>query len=204
MSGTAAVDIANIALITIGEDPITSLEEPDRKAARIANERFDTIRDALLREYKWNFATKIVSIAGSPLAAPAFGFRYESPLPSGSAASALPYCLRIWRVNTTSAWAVRGRTVLSAQIPPLTIEYVYRETVVANYDPLFTELLGAHMAVLLLGTLGTMEGRKRIQALQSFLRDRRAEARRADAMEQSPDTLGDGSGGTWIQSRRVS
>lgn len=53
------VEAANGALAEIGEPPIASLDEP-RAAARVCKSRFHDVRDALLREADWNFATAYV------------------------------------------------------------------------------------------------------------------------------------------------
>lgn len=51
------VDIVNNALSKIGQPPITALTD-DVERARLANRLFATIRDAVLRDYDWNFALK--------------------------------------------------------------------------------------------------------------------------------------------------
>ncbi len=50
------VEAANGGLSEIGEPPIASLDEP-RAAARVCKSRFHDVRDTLLREVDWNFAT---------------------------------------------------------------------------------------------------------------------------------------------------
>ena len=50
---TAAVDIANSALNTLGATNITALTE-DTKTARICNQRYSFVRDAVFRAHPWN------------------------------------------------------------------------------------------------------------------------------------------------------
>lgn len=56
------VDIVNNALSKLGQSPITALTD-DVERARLANRIFTTIRDAVLRDYDWNFALKRASIS---------------------------------------------------------------------------------------------------------------------------------------------
>ncbi len=57
------VEIGNFALSKIGHDEfITSLGE-DSKAARHINVNYEQVRDEVLRDHTWNFATKRVVLA---------------------------------------------------------------------------------------------------------------------------------------------
>jgi hypothetical protein len=56
-STLAEVDIVNMALRLLGDDSITTLSDTTRRA-QIANEFWDTVRDATLAEHPWNFNTK--------------------------------------------------------------------------------------------------------------------------------------------------
>ena len=61
------VDIANIALSNLGEQPISSLSEANQRA-RAVNGRIDDVRDLVLRSHLWNCAL-LVQAMGCRLAA---------------------------------------------------------------------------------------------------------------------------------------
>ena len=61
---TSSVDIANSALNNIGASNINSLTE-DSVAARIMNQRYPFVRDAVFRAHPWNCLIKRVSIAAN-------------------------------------------------------------------------------------------------------------------------------------------
>ena len=76
----ADVDIANAALIKIGEATITSLSD-DNKRARVCNNAYARLRDKLLRDWNWNFAKARMKIPQLS-AAPAFGYDHAYQLPA--------------------------------------------------------------------------------------------------------------------------
>lgn len=49
------IDIANIALTLLGEEPITSVDDDSKTALAIKN-NYDVARDAALEAYEWSFA----------------------------------------------------------------------------------------------------------------------------------------------------
>ena len=59
MSTTTEVSIANVALAAIGQATITLLTDSNARANR-ANTLIEPVRDALLEDHDWNFATKRV------------------------------------------------------------------------------------------------------------------------------------------------
>lgn len=104
-------EAANGALAEIGEPPIASLSEP-RAAARACKRRFADIRDALLREADWNFATAWMVLAVDPT--PALGplkKRYVLP----------PDCAKVRFVEGlgTDEWAVEASSVVPTSQPAL-------------------------------------------------------------------------------------
>ncbi|MBN9458467.1 MAG: hypothetical protein J0I54_17695 [Bosea sp.] len=104
-------EAANGALAEIGEPPIASLDEP-RAAARVCKSRFHDVRDALLREADWNFATAWVIPGMDP--APALGRlknRYVLP----------PDCVKVRFVVglETDEWAVEAASVAPTASPIL-------------------------------------------------------------------------------------
>ena len=85
------VDIANSALNNLGASNINSLTE-DSVAARICNQRYAFVRDAVFRAHPWNCLITRASLAQNSTA-PTWQYTYAFSLPTD------PYCLRVLRVE---------------------------------------------------------------------------------------------------------
>ena len=83
------VDICNSALRKLGVERINSLTE-DNSRAKVCNDRYDILRDEMLRSHPWKFAIKRTT-AAAILAVPLFDWEKQYQLPSD--------CLRVLRVN---------------------------------------------------------------------------------------------------------
>lgn len=198
---TTEVQAANGALAHCKHPPIASLTEK-RAAARYCRTRFADVRDALLREYPWNFSTAWVTPSMHPV--PARGpLKNRYPLPDD--------CLGVRFVEglETDEWAVEASTLDPAEPPLLAgmlvtnanapnICYGKRIETVALWDALFLEVfqlkLGAAIAPLL----------KRSTALAEAL-DARASAKlrpakRTDAQEKARTEIPRDT--SWLAARR--
>lgn len=72
--------VCNMALIKLGADPITSLSQ-DTKNARLCNAVFEMLRNKVLEDHPWGFATKTVTLA-SIVGTPLMDWTYQFQLPS--------------------------------------------------------------------------------------------------------------------------
>ena len=98
------VDIINSALNMVGATNIIARAE-DSKSARITNQRYDYIRDAVLRAHPWNCAISRATIAPDA-DSPDFGFTNQFTLPTD------PYCLRVLRLEYLDVdFRVEGRKI---------------------------------------------------------------------------------------------
>ncbi len=77
---TSNVDICNSALNMVGASIITSLTE-DSKAARVCNQRFTFVRDAVMRAHPWNCLIRRVKLA-KDATAPVYKFANRYSLPA--------------------------------------------------------------------------------------------------------------------------
>jgi hypothetical protein len=197
---TSTTDIANLALTKLGASPILALSDPG-KAARTINGIFDAVRDAELRERPWKFA-----MARAELPAlsdpPAFGYQRQFPLPAD--------CLRLVQVGEgfgafgladyqgpdNAPYQVDGGVILTDLPAPLKVRYVKRVTDVSRYDAGFTQALACRLAAEAAESL-TQSPQKRQLAMSEYQERIRA-ARRANAIEQAPETLADDS---WVVGR---
>jgi hypothetical protein len=78
--GDSATSVANIALIALGEKPITTLSEASKNAT-LVNARLDDVRRFVLRSHPWRCAKKQAQLAASA-DAPLFNWTSKYPLPA--------------------------------------------------------------------------------------------------------------------------
>lgn len=62
---TAALDIANLALAELGQEPLADLTTTTNKAVRQVNANYAMVRNEVLRAHPWNCATKRTTLAAS-------------------------------------------------------------------------------------------------------------------------------------------
>lgn len=138
------LEIINLALIRIGESPVTSLDEGST-AARTADLLYDESRRAMLRDSDWNFAVKDVLL--TPVDTD------EAP-----AVFAVPAdCLRVMRVydkskavgsrgvGTKEWFKVQGNKIYTYARTPLCV-YVRDEEDAGLFDAKFAEALSYKLA----------------------------------------------------------
>ena len=148
----STVDIANFALNNLGASNISSLDE-NSKAARIVNQRYDAVRDAVFRAHPWNCLVHRAELA-QETDAPAFGYAYQYALP------ATPFCLRVLEFtngtlsypqdNMTSnsggpVYVIEGRKLLTDE-GTAKIKFIGRVTDPQQYDASLVEALSARLA----------------------------------------------------------
>mgnify|MGYP003140267203 FL=1 len=132
----SVVQICNSALNQLGASSITALTE-NSKTARLCNERYETIRDAVYRSHPWNCLVKRVELAQDS-DTPAFGFTYQYTLPSD--------CLRILTIKDYNAdYKVEGRKLLINESSVYLI-YLAIVTDVNQLDVLLRETISAALA----------------------------------------------------------
>lgn len=185
------IEICNSALTDLGEEPITSLGD-GTKAARLCNQRWPAVRDAVLRAHPWNCATAQVRLAASAQG-PAFGHAHAYPLPTD--------CLRVLAVECSGAglegWEVQGGALLCGEAGPLDLTFVRRLDDPRLYDALLVEALTARLAATLAYplTASTALG----QAFWNAYIDKLREARGVDAREAAPGMAPQPTG--WISAK---
>lgn len=136
---TDPVEICNLALLEIGEQPITAFSD-NSTAARVATRFYEPTRDDLLRGHNWNFAQVRVVLA-QDATAPVWGddFPYSYTLPAD--------CLFVLETNIDEAdpWRLEGRHLITAAAT-VSILYVARVTDVSLYDANFVDALVYELA----------------------------------------------------------
>ena len=132
----SVVQICNSALNQLGASSITALTE-NSKNARICNERYETVRDAVYRSHPWNCLVKRVQLAQDS-DTPAWGFAYQYTLPSD--------CLRVLQIKDyNSDYKIEGRKLLIGESEVYLI-YLAMESDVNQLDILLRETISACLA----------------------------------------------------------
>jgi len=190
---TSVVDIANYALNTLGATNITTLDE-NSKAARIINQRYESVRDTVFRAHPWNCLLRRAELAKESTA-PEFGYANQYALPTD------PFCLRVLEFsngtlsypqdNMTSnsggpVFVIEGRKLLTDE-GIAKIKYVGRVTDPQQYEANLTETLAAKLAMEIAYAL---TGSNSIVQLTASLYDQKLkEARFVDGTEGAPQRI---------------
>lgn len=188
------VEIANLALTKLGDDPILLLTD-DTKPARTLNRIFDLVADAEMKASWWKFTIKRTELSAL-VDAPAWGYAYQYPLPSdylGLVQINDFYIRAASRARTP--WSVESGLLLTDMTAPLKTRYVAR-VAAANWDPLFVDAFACKLAMEACETLTQSDSKFQRVAKQYELAIQRAHA--MDAIENPPEEFPLGS---WNDSR---
>lgn len=171
----STVDICNSALNMIGGSNIISLTE-DSRAARVCNQRYEFVRDAVFRAHPWNCLVTRTSLAADS-DTPAFEFEYQHSLPAD--------CLRVLRPqDPDTVFKVEGRKIISSTTPFKMI-YISRVTDPNQYDLLLIESIAARLAADI--SYALVNSASLSQMLTVTYESKLSEARFVDATEGTPD-----------------
>tara|TARA_Y100001951_G_C11281173_1_gene265474 strand:- start:851 stop:1450 length:600 start_codon:yes stop_codon:yes gene_type:complete len=184
---TSNVEICNLALTKIGEEPITALTE-DSKAGRLCNLHFNRTRNMTLRAHNWNFAIKRSDLAKSTTT-PEFKFTAQFALPDD--------LIRLLDTNLVNDqdYKVEGKFILCSS-DTLKIKYVAEMLDPSYFDELFIEALSCKLAAELAIPLADNVSLAEFMYQQYAAKLRTA--RSIDATEGYPDYL---EASTWLDSR---
>ena len=173
------VDIINSAMNMIGASNIISRSE-DSKSARVSNQRFDSVRDAVLRAHPWNCAVTRRTLAPDT-EQPAFDWTNAFTLPSD------PFCLRVLRLDHLDLeFRVEGRKIVSDE-STINLIYIARVTDPNEWDLLLIETIAARLAADVSFTLS--QSTSLTQAMWQLYDSKLKEARFVDATEGTPGAI---------------
>jgi hypothetical protein len=132
------VQIINGALRKLGVPRIGARNE-ESEPARVANDTYDVLLDAVLTDAPWDFAVRRSELSANATS-PDFGFDNAFDLPVE--------CLKpLEIVNLTEyQWRVENRQILTSHEAPLQLIYIARVTTVGSYSPQFVEAFQARLA----------------------------------------------------------
>jgi len=136
MTVTSKVSMCNSALIKLGTATITSLSD-GTKNGRLCNQRYDALRDELLRKHAWNFAIVQAEFARL-VETPEFDLTYYYQIPAD--------CIRILSLSDPDIkYRLEGGKIACDE-STLKGRYIKREEDPIKYDALFIESFAWRMA----------------------------------------------------------
>jgi hypothetical protein len=173
------VDIINSALNMVGASNIIARSE-DSKSARVTNQRFDYVRDAVCRSHPWNCLITRRTLA-KDADSPTFGFTNKFTLPTD------PYCLRVLRLDYLDVdFRVEGRKIHCDE-DTLNLIYLARVTDPNEWDQLLIEAIAARLAADTAFAL--VQSTSLVATLYAMYETKLSEARFVDATEGTPGAI---------------
>ena len=181
---TSVVEICNSALNSLGAANITALTE-DSRNARLCNQRYEPVRDAIFRTHYWNCLVKRVELAADTTA-PVYEYTKQYTLPSD--------CIRVIQIggfhNGSSSmldngqtYKLEGRKIVTDE-PEIFLTYLAKITDPQQYDTLLIETIAARLAAEL--AYAVTQSNTVAAQLEAIYREKLREARFADATEGTP------------------
>lgn len=168
--------IYNNALNLLGVEEVASVNESSR-AASVLRVAYSLTKEALLRSHFWNFSIKRVTLSPDTTP-PAFGFTNSFSLPSDAL---------VWRFYDTNLVAKQEGRKLLSDASSIQLIYVSNSVSEADFDPIFTKCLATKLAIDTCHKLTQNVALK--QEIQTQFKDLLIEAKRMNAISQTPDGL---------------
>jgi hypothetical protein len=168
---TAPVDIYNLAMLQLYQEPITSFEDKSL-AGRVGNRIYDHVRQTLLRNSTWNFARKRVELSPVANETPSFDYETYYQLPADCLKihhlgeewdlwDPIPYDIQGKRLLVNPTW--QGSTDAGTS---LKLEYTRDVTDPTQFDAMFTNLfkyaLAAEAAMPITGNFDLAVGARKM------------------------------------------
>jgi len=132
---TVAVDIANSALIKLGQSPIQSLTE-DVKQAKLCNLQYQKIVNRMLRAHPWTFAVQRAAL--TPIVSPLeFGDENVFSIPAD--------CLRVLGISSGSCYTIEQNYLLTSDAN-IELRYISEQVPEEYFDTNFQEAASSALA----------------------------------------------------------
>ena len=144
-TGSGITEIANIALTNLGEATITDVQTDNNERARLLNNRFDDIRDSVLRSHPWNVTVRR-SVLSAYTSTPAWGYKYAFTFPTDTTKDPAEKCLRILSLQDhTTPYRIEGNEILT-DASTLNVKWQARVTDLTTLDPILRNVMGLRIA----------------------------------------------------------
>ena len=143
-SATTEIDLANMALTMLGQQPINDLTDNNNRA-NLMNTRLADVRDSVLRAHNWNSAIKRAALA-TLSDTPTWGFDNAFALPSDFVRLAgLEDELTKYRIEAGNSGGANTLLLLS-DATTVNILYVYQITDVSKMDHSLKQAIATRLA----------------------------------------------------------
>jgi hypothetical protein len=133
-SGDSQISVINIGLSAIGEDPITDINAPYKRAIGMKG-AFDRVRRQALEMHPWRFAKTLAQLSASATPPP-FGYGNAFDLPADHVRPFDDVD------DSRQDWEIVGNQLMTDAGGPLNYVYVRDHRDVTQWPPLFCTLLG--------------------------------------------------------------
>ena len=177
----SVIDICSNALLLVGAQTISALDEGNDRARLVAN-LYDGVKNAVIRSHPWNCCIKRVALA--PLSeSPAFDYAYQFLLP--------PDCAKILQVGEYRQeidYRIEAGCILADETAVF-LKYVSKDIDESQFDDLLSDAIMYAMASRVAYPLtqsATLQ-----QTMEQKLAMVMREARSVDGQDDPPETLGD-------------
>lgn len=195
------VDIANLALTLLGQEPIQALSD-ENAAARAINTNFAIVRDSELAFRHWRFAIRRVEAAS--LASTPLGNEYtvEFQLPNDFLSPVRfgdfwpGFDRTDYRTSPTADYSIEGDKLLCNFASPLLMVYVAKVTTTSSFHPCFNNSLAAMLAYVCCEKITGSTSKQ--EAMRAAYREAINRAMLANAILNPPDFSADNS---WVMAR---
>lgn len=188
---TSVIEICNNALVELKKDPITALTDGSTEA-RLCNQRWPAVRDAVLAAHPWNCAMKMAELAASATA-PTWKWDYAYPLPADN--------LRVCEIADSSEteitlYEIQDNEILCNSSGPIYLRYVHRLVDPVKYDALLSEAMTYALAARLAYPITASTTQQ--QAMWTLYDNILKQARNVDAKQGKAD---DTTAPTWSEAK---
>ncbi len=194
-------ELINMALGRIGAKRISDFTDTNEDNVQSVQARlhYAQTRDALLRSHWWRFARKRIQLSENTVA-PTFEFDNAFDLPNDFLRLWIkPFEDNNWGLNNTNrTFSMEGKQLLTNE-DSVYLRYIRRVTDVAEFDPLFTEVLVLKLALKFVMPLS--QDKELYQVLYQEMRDILARVRAVDKRETN--NVGVSDSGRWNDARIV-
>lgn len=140
-------EICNLALSLLGEEPITSIDDPQNKTEQLMAMQYPLMRDAVLSEADWSFALQRYRLGSPDPVAPVWGYTYKYTLPSE--VLRVVFCSDSTDESLYSPnfkWDIEGGYLVTNN-SPVYIRAITRVTNNSLFSNLFIQALAARLAM---------------------------------------------------------
>jgi hypothetical protein len=187
------LEIANWALMLLGEKRISSLSDNNANAENIAS-GWDMLRDRALRRQAWHFAIERASLAADS-ATPVWGFDYQYSFGAGvlRPIQISEYYVGVdlsdYRNTDSAPFRIEKRKILTNLGAPLKVKWIVNTTDIGDWDPNFAAAFAADIADFIQPR--AVQSDSTSQRIAAWRYEALSEANALNAIEDPPEPLAD-------------